>query len=347
MRSSTAGRTPALFLLLLALAVSAAPAHAFDTIRCLLADGFDFPVGKPEAKGYHKARGFWPNGHLGEDWDGNGGGDTDLGDPIYAIGRGVVILSENVKLGWGNCVIVRHAYRDTNGRIDMVDSLYGHLLDRAVKVGQTVQKGELVGRMGSNFGMYPAHLHLEIRKNLAIGMNRTKFARDYSNYYSPTSFINAHRTLQADFRKYEIPINTFAPHGEDLNDEQRAFAATLTARPSTATGSESPPSSGSGKRETSSSDDSSGTRKSADSKGVRKTGHGLSIPLTTSGDDEGKSGKSGSVPKVTDKSKPEKPETPAMIPPAAADETPKSDFWSRLKTKLSSGQAVDPNSPAR
>jgi murein DD-endopeptidase MepM/ murein hydrolase activator NlpD len=342
MRSSTAGRTPALFLLWLALAVTAAHTHGFDTIRCLLADGFDFPVGKPEAKGYHKARGFWPNGHLGEDWDGNGGGDTDLGDPIYAIGRGVVILSENVKLGWGNCVIVRHAYRDTNGRIDMVDSLYGHLLDRAVKVGQIVQKGELVGRMGSNFGMYPAHLHLEVRKNLAIGMNRTKFARDYSNYYSPTAFINAHRTLAADFQKYEIPINTFAPHGEDLNDEQRAFAASLTARPSSSSGSDNPPSSK--RRETASSEESSNSRKSSDSKGVRKTGHGLSIPLTTSGDGEGKTGKSGSVPKLPDKSK---PEIPTMIPPAAADETPKSDFWSRLKTKLSNGQAVDPNNPGR
>ena len=82
-----------------------------DTAFIKLADGFDFPVGKPDGQGYYMARGFRSRGHLGEDWDGIGGGDTDLGDPIYAIARGVVILSEDVKLGWGNVIIIRHAFR--------------------------------------------------------------------------------------------------------------------------------------------------------------------------------------------------------------------------------------------
>jgi peptidase M23-like protein len=322
----------------LAMALSTSPASAFDTIRCLLADGFDYPVGKPEATGYHKARGFWPNGHLGEDWDGNGGGDTDLGDPIYAIARGVVVLSEDVKMGWGNVIIIRHAYRENGGRIEMVDSLYGHLLERGLKVGQVVQRGDLVGKMGNNNGMYPAHLHLEIRKNLAIGMNRMKFARDYSNYYSPTSFIQAHRQLSVDFRKYDIPVNTFAPHGDDLNDEQRAFAATLTAHPSSSGGSSS--SSGGGdSASTSSSGSGSGSSPPASPSGVRKTGHGLSIPLSASG--EGGGGKISSIPKVT--TTPAQTE-PAPAPPPSSDDSPKGDFWSRLKNKLSSGQAVDPNS---
>jgi hypothetical protein len=114
-------------------AASAVEILAIDTIRCPLADGFDFPVGKPEGTGYYKARGFYPNGHLGEDWNGRGGGDSDLGDPIYSMGTGVVVLSENVGVGWGNVVIVRHAFRDPSGKIDMVDSLYGHLQRRDVK----------------------------------------------------------------------------------------------------------------------------------------------------------------------------------------------------------------------
>jgi hypothetical protein len=193
-------------------------ARAADTIRVQLADGFDFPVGKPDAGGYYKSRGFWPNGHLGEDWNGRGGGDSDLGDPIYSIGRGVVVLSEDIKVGWGNCVIVRHAFRDASGKIDMVDSLYGHLQERKVKVHQIVEKGQLVGTMGGNNGMYYVHLHLEVRKNLKIGMNRSQFARDYSNYYSPTQFINANRRLQASFQKFEMPVNTFAAYGKSLAD---------------------------------------------------------------------------------------------------------------------------------
>ncbi|MFZ3377588.1 MAG: hypothetical protein WA183_18730 [Chthoniobacterales bacterium] len=67
-----------------------------DAAFIKLANGFDFPVGKPEAQGYYKARGFRSGGHLGEDWDGVGGGDTDLGDPIYSIGDGVVVFARAI-----------------------------------------------------------------------------------------------------------------------------------------------------------------------------------------------------------------------------------------------------------
>lgn len=190
--------------------------QAGSTIRVRLADGFDFPVGKPNAAGYHKARGYWPNGHLGEDWNGNSGGDTDLGAPIYSIGRGVVIFSQNIGVGWGNCVLVRHVFRELDGRIAMVDSLYAHLHERKVKLHQLVEKGDLVGTMGGNNGMYLVHLHFEIRKNLRIGMNRSSFARDNSNYYSPTAFINDHRQLASSTQKYDVPVNNFAPYGRSL-----------------------------------------------------------------------------------------------------------------------------------
>src|SRR5437588_2545816 len=44
-----------------------------------LADGFDLPVGKPDGRGYYKARGMRSHGHLGEDWDGVGGGESGRG----------------------------------------------------------------------------------------------------------------------------------------------------------------------------------------------------------------------------------------------------------------------------
>jgi hypothetical protein len=192
--------------------------QAADVIRCQLADGFDFPVGKPNADGYYKFRGYWPNGHLGEDWNGRGGGDSDLGAPIYSTARGVVVISENIGAGWGNCIVIRHAYRDETGKISMVDSQYGHLYQRIAKVGQVVEKGQLVGTMGSNNGMYAVHLHFEMRKNLRIGMNRSQFARDNTNYYSPTDFINKHRVLQTSFQKYPIPTKLFSPYGRSLAD---------------------------------------------------------------------------------------------------------------------------------
>lgn len=195
-----------------------ASAQSGSTIRVRLADGFDFPVGKPDADGYYKARGYWPNGHLGEDWNGRGGGDSDSGAPIYAMGRGVVIFTQNIGVGWGNCILVRHIFREADGKLAMVDSLYAHLLERKAKLHELVEKGQLVGTMGGNNGMYPVHLHFEVRKNLHIGMNRSQFARDSSNYYSPTTFINARRVLASSTQKYDVPVNNFAPYGRALAD---------------------------------------------------------------------------------------------------------------------------------
>jgi len=173
-----------------------------------LADGFDFPVGKPDARGYYKARGVRLQGHLGEDWDGVGGGDTDLGAPIYTIGDGVVVFARDCHQGWGNVVIVRHAYRE-GSVVRNVDSLYGHLDKILVRRGQAVRRGQQVGTMGTAHGLYDSHLHLEVRKNIAIGMSRDKFAQDFTNYYDPSEFIVSHRHLQSSGASYRVAMNTF------------------------------------------------------------------------------------------------------------------------------------------
>jgi murein DD-endopeptidase MepM/ murein hydrolase activator NlpD len=188
-----------------------------------LADGFDFPVGKPDAKGYYKARGFRSHGHLGEDWDGLGGGDTDLGDPIYCIGDGVVVFARDCKLGWGDVIIVRHAFRE-GGRIKNIDSFYGHLQRMLVHQGQTVARGQQIATMGNARGLYDAHLHLEIRKNIEIGMSRAAFARDFNNYFDPTQFIMSRRTLRGGGGTYRIAMNTFTRDQRIRWDRARRFS---------------------------------------------------------------------------------------------------------------------------
>jgi murein DD-endopeptidase MepM/ murein hydrolase activator NlpD len=179
-----------------------------ETASTRLADGFDFPVGKPEAEGYYKARGFRSGGHMGEDWDGIRGGDTDLKDPIYCIGDGIVVFARDVHRGWGNVVIVRHAYRE-NGTAKHIDSLYGHLNSILVNRGQKVARGQQIGTMGTAHGQYDAHLHLEIRKNLEIGMSRSKFQKNFSNYYDPSQFIASHRHLSGGGANFRVAMNTF------------------------------------------------------------------------------------------------------------------------------------------
>jgi murein DD-endopeptidase MepM/ murein hydrolase activator NlpD len=96
-----------------------------------LADGFDYPVGKPNGEGYYVHRAFLANEHLGDDWNGREGGDTDLGDPVFAIGDGLVVFSLNAKMGYGNVVILRHAYAEAD-EVRYIDSFYAHLDERTV-----------------------------------------------------------------------------------------------------------------------------------------------------------------------------------------------------------------------
>ena len=189
------------------------------TIRCKLADGFDFPVGKPDAKNYYKARGFWKHAHVGEDWNGTSGGNTDLGDPIYAMGNGVVTFSRDCGGGWGNVVIIRHAFRDLDGEIRMVDSQYAHLQKRMVQTYQVVSRGQQIGTMGRGAKqpngryLYLSHLHFEIRKNLQMGMHRSRYKWDFSNFYSPTHFIRDRRQLRTGLTtRYSIPVDTYKPY---------------------------------------------------------------------------------------------------------------------------------------
>ena len=115
-----------------------------DYAELPLASGFDFPVGPPTGTGYYKARGFWPNGHVGEDWNGKGGGNTDLGDPVYSIGDGIVVQSRDVRRGWGNVIIIRHVFMDKNSSVKIMDSLYAHLDSRNVVLNQIVKRGQRI-----------------------------------------------------------------------------------------------------------------------------------------------------------------------------------------------------------
>lgn len=195
--------------LLLCLALSSCLALGADIATVMTADGFDLPVGKPDGEGYYRSRGFRANAHLGEDWNGKGGGNTDLGAPVFCIAHGVVVFAQNFGHGWGNVVIVRHAYEE-GGRQKVVDSVYGHLAQILVREGQQLRRGQQLGTIGTGGGLYPAHLHLEIRKDIRVGMARHRFPKNDTTYWSPVDFINARRRLNPAVSIASVPMNTFA-----------------------------------------------------------------------------------------------------------------------------------------
>ena len=203
-----------LVALLFGAAIGGGSSHAAE-IKINLADGFDYPVGKPNADSYYKSRGLRLRSphHFGEDWNGRGGGDSDYGAPVYAIADGIVTIAADFRGGWGGVILTRHGYRDPKtGKVKFIDTLNGHLSRMLVKTGQQIKRGQLIGAIGSNNGMYPAHLHFEMRYNLSIGMDRRQAPATLEHWADPTAFIQAHRQLKREWSKVVVPTGTYDPY---------------------------------------------------------------------------------------------------------------------------------------
>lgn len=78
------------------------------------------------------------------------------GTPIYATADGVV-SRENAGSGYGVAIVINHGYG--------YQTLYAHLSKKAVRSGQKVKRGELIGYMGSSGVSVSPHLHYEVIKN--------------------------------------------------------------------------------------------------------------------------------------------------------------------------------------
>ena len=207
----------------------AAPAEKFQYAATRSADGFDMPVGKPDAEGYYRSRGLIVGRHMGDDWNGKGGGNTDLGAPVYSAAHGLVVYAKDARMGWGNLVIVRHVYWQ-RGRWNYADSLYAHMHQIFVREGQQVRRGQLVGSIGTNHGMYAAHLHFEIRRNLRVGINQSSYGKDLNNYYKPYDFILGHRQIEGGNRRVNVPVNTFRLRSEVVDTMRGGSAPTAGDR---------------------------------------------------------------------------------------------------------------------
>ncbi len=77
--------------------------------------------------------------------------------PIAAGDAGVVVYAGCLRYGYGCHVIINHA--------DGYQTLYAHLSSYNVSPGQSVGRGQVIGRMGSTGRSTGTHLHFEVRKN--------------------------------------------------------------------------------------------------------------------------------------------------------------------------------------
>jgi murein DD-endopeptidase MepM/ murein hydrolase activator NlpD len=116
------------------------------------------PISNEELK--HQPSGFgWrthpiyktPEFHPGMDFA------SPEGTEIYATGDGVVLRADNMAQGYGNHVVLDHGYG--------YETLYGHMSKLAVRAGQQVKRGQLIGYVGSTGLSTAPHVHYEVHKN--------------------------------------------------------------------------------------------------------------------------------------------------------------------------------------
>jgi len=85
--------------------------------------------------------------HEGMDFSAN------IGTPIYATGNGTVTKA-GWQSGYGKVVIINHGYG--------YETLYAHMNDIDVRVGQKVIRGEVIGKVGNTGKSTGPHLHYEV-----------------------------------------------------------------------------------------------------------------------------------------------------------------------------------------
>lgn len=189
----------------------------FDTLLC---NGFAYPFGDGSGGGSYKgiddgktyegwyiathtAEKYSLGIHTGEDWNGSGGGNSDLGQPVYATARGKVIASRDYGSPWGNVVYMEHRFIE-NARLITVYSLYAHLDKLLVKEQQILDKRQQIGTIGTGHGSFAAHLHFEIRKEEMKAYDVTYWPSSnnkdeawvLAHYHKPSDFINTHKKLR-------------------------------------------------------------------------------------------------------------------------------------------------------
>lgn len=80
-----------------------------------------------------------------------------VGTPIYATGDGQIVYTRTKFSGYGKHIKIKHGFG--------YQTLYAHLSEFAVKSGQKVKRGQIIGYSGNSGGSTAPHLHYEVIKD--------------------------------------------------------------------------------------------------------------------------------------------------------------------------------------
>lgn len=162
-----------------------------EITRLPLATRLDAPMGSEHGALTYNAQPFRVNRHLGDDLNGIGGLNSDLGDPVFAAGFGRVVYTGVPGPGWGKMIILAHRI-PAAGSPHVIQTVYAHLDQILVAPDAVVRRGQKIGTVGTGDGQYLAHLHFEVREGPYINPG-VGYADIPLNRLSPEAFLMEQR----------------------------------------------------------------------------------------------------------------------------------------------------------
>ena len=172
---------------------------AWETAEIPVSHRFDPPMGTEHGGLVYNAQKYWDMNekrgghHTGDDLNGIGGMNTDLGDPIYSTADGLVLYAGEPSPGWGKLVVVAHKTPDGK----TLHSMYAHLNRIDVRIGDLISRGGKLGTVGTASGYYPAHLHFEMRASDGVDIG-AGYGADPLNRLDPVATVNSMRNAAPD-----------------------------------------------------------------------------------------------------------------------------------------------------
>jgi murein DD-endopeptidase MepM/ murein hydrolase activator NlpD len=120
---------------------------------------------------------------------------TEYGVPVYATGDGVVekVDKGRRRRGYGQQILINHKFG--------YKTRYAHLQKMFVKPGEKVQRGQLIGEVGSTGGSTGPHLHYEViylgrNVNPVNYFNRNMTSDEYRQLIENTRYNSDLETLE-------------------------------------------------------------------------------------------------------------------------------------------------------
>ncbi|MEQ8676715.1 MAG: SH3 domain-containing protein [Aggregatilineales bacterium] len=186
-----------------------------------IADGFDAPVGSAEERAsddmwpgeWFDPTGYAENTYSGyvKNWNAYHTGadlnlnrprwNADKGAPVYSIASGIVTYAEFRVPSWGNLIVIKH---DPLPDGTVAYSRYGHLARMDVSKGTRVERGTVIGTIGSNLDksgkpyVGAEHLHFDVSVSDKLQDSpgdwpRKDLKRLKTDYADPVVFIAENR----------------------------------------------------------------------------------------------------------------------------------------------------------